>query len=189
MGDVAVRSGSGGVMPGTAVLGTSIVDRLVVPADLVRTKAHNAAGDRIWRVYLEAWTWAGGEEGSGVATRTSRVEITNDATVPPTAGGAPAVRDRRARRLEPQGMDEVGSVVLREVSRTYRESELAPTPASDAVRYFYVLEDSRGTPDTAGTNQARRYFVLGDPPPYQDIDGEDSDNAWVITLRRAQGPT
>lgn len=174
-------------MPGTAALGTSIVDRLVVPIDRARSQAHAAAGDRIWRLYLERWTWAGSEEGLGGApTRASRVELTNDAAGTYGAGGAPAIEDRRRRRLEAQGVDEVGDIVVRELSRTYKEAEIAPVPSADNERYFYALEDARGV---NGQNQAARYFVLGTPPPWQDVADEDSDNAWVLTLQRVQGPS
>src|SRR5262249_39230250 len=66
-----------------------------------------------WRVYTVRRTWSGTRRGEGTPTDDA-VEL-----VP-----SPLVLDRRMRKLDPVGMDEVGEVQLQEVSLTYTETEL-----------------------------------------------------------------
>ncbi len=159
-------------MAGSATLGTSLVDQMAGVADDLR-ELHDEFGTRVWRVYHELWWWPGTSRGSGVPILQARTEITP----------IPKVTEHRRRELEPEGSDEVGNVTLTEFSRTYLETEVRGTAAGESPAaneaWFYCLEEAHGQ------GQAVRYFQVGSPPPYEDLDKE---NAWVVHLRKCDPP-
>lgn len=162
-----------------ATLGTTVKDLLVTPLGDARTRVAAVLGNRVWKVYLDLWTWSGTRRGVGSIARTSHTAITMDGSI---TGGYPEVEDHERREYQPGGVDAGGRVVLRKVSRKYTEAELWPTPAANAI-YHYTLEDARGA---SGQYQPTRWFILGDGKPLtQDL---EADNAWVVVLRETTAP-
>jgi len=155
-------------MPGTAPMGSGVIDSLVTGLDQVRSAlgAVSAIGDRQYRVYRVVRTWGGsGETGDPAGSTDVEVEIT------PT----PIVRPSLRRRQEAQGVEEAGELVLEEVSLTYLHSELVPA-LTGAQELFYKLVDQHGQGNPA------RYFVLAAPPEADRV----RTIGWVMRLRRAQ---
>jgi len=152
-------------MPGSAEIGTNLVDSLLEVVDDLRDGLHTSMGVRHWRVYVQRRAWDGGEIGEGVRTITE-VEITPQ----------PLVSTDLRHQLTPAGLMEAGSIALSEVSLTYTEAELTGDPVGEAEEWVYVLRDAHGQ------EMADRYFTIAAPPMPDRID----TIGWVIRLRPAQ---
>lgn len=154
-------------MPGSATIGTSLVDDLLSVVDDLRTELPTDMGIRQWRVFVVRRTWSGDERGQGTYTE-SELEL-----VP-----RPVVRfGGLSHKSNPEGRDEDGDVVLTEVSLTYTETELGGDGTfADNVELFYRLDDAmgQGTPS--------RIFVPR-KPPFPD---RERDIGWRIVLTRRQ---
>lgn len=85
------------------------------------------------------------------------------------------VRDVR-RRQEPQGVEQVGLVEVREISRNYLAAEIRPAlTASQELLYKFVEAHGEGKPD--------EWYVLA-ADPWEDA---EKSIGWVLPLRRAEG--
>lgn len=149
-------------MPGTAAMGTNLVDEMVLVADEARALRGELGGNQ-YRVYVVQRAWSGGEPGAGVATDTELRELTPTPLV---------VELALRRRQEPQGVEEHGTVRLDEVSLTYTLAELVPTIAADQ-ELLYKLVDQHGQGNPV------RWFTLAAPP----LPDREKTIGWVMRLR------
>lgn len=153
-------------MAGTATLGTNLVDSLVPIADALRESLHELAGVRQFLVWTVARQWSGDSIGDGTYEDTV-TELTPAPLVEPYL---------TEYNLEPCGIDEAGFVVLREISLTYTEAELAGA-GDPTVEWFIKLSDDHGQaiPD--------QYWMVTERPWPDRI----QDIGWKVRLRRASG--
>lgn len=157
-------------MPGSATLGTNLVDELVGDVvDSLRDDLHTEFGVRAFRVYTVRRAWTGRRVGEGRKTDVV-TEITPQ----------PAVHrwDGFELELAQCGLDEIGEVRLSEVSLTYTYDELTGGALPDNVQWFIRLSEAHGqlNPD--------RYFVFT-RPPYPD---REKTLGWVLWLRASEAP-
>ena len=128
-------------MPGTAVLGSGVIDSLVVGLDQVRSALETAIGNRPWRVYRVIRTWTGPRKGAGTKAD-AEVEIT-----PRPVVDVKAIR----RDLKTAGGQDEGHASLREVSLTYTDRDasggvvgfLRPTLTA-MQEVYYRCDDASG---------------------------------------------
>lgn len=158
-------------MPGSATLGSNLVDSLVSVADALRSDLNPAAGVRQYRVYTVRRSWSGDCRGDGVAT-TTEIELLPQ----PKVEESQLVTEGFRYNLRPEGKTEEGSVTLREVSLTYTEAELTGGTIGKTVEWFYKLVDAQGQ------QIQPRYFVLSRPP----IVDREKDIGWIVFLKRAE---
>jgi len=157
-------------MPGSAVLGTSIVELASKARDSVRLALDAQLGDRPWRVYVERWRWASGEYGRGAGALVApAVEITP----------RPEVVDRRGRALYPGGLTDSGALELRDISITYLEAELTGGTIAPGDAWYYRLADS------SADNQAALYFALSTKAPPRKA---DTPTDWIVVLTPVEPP-
>lgn len=149
-------------MPGSAIIGTNLVDSLLEVVDDLREDLHASMGVRQWRVYTVRRRWAV-EIGDGPYTDTV-IEITP----------APLVSYDLKNEVTPAGLDDGGEVTLSEISLTYTEAELTGRPLGDNEQWYYRLDDAHGQAMPA------RYFGMVGPPKPDRI----STIGWVLTLVR-----
>jgi hypothetical protein len=149
-------------MPGSATIGTNLVDSLLGVVDDLRSSLHADMGVRQWRVYTVRRVWAT-EVGDGSFMDTL-VEITP----------SPLVSYDLVNELTPAGLDERGNVRLSEVSLTYTEDELLGRPLGALEQWYYLLRDAHGQ------GLADRYFGVSGPPKPDRI----STIGWVVQLVR-----
>jgi hypothetical protein len=149
-------------VPGSATIGSNLVDSLLSTVDDLRGSLNTDMGTRQWRVYVQRRTYASGVVGSGAWTATE-IELTPAPLVAP---------DDRTFNDSPGGRDEGGFVTLSEVSLTYTEDELNP-PYILGSEIFYRLAEAHGQ------SQADRLFQLADPPKADRVE----TIGWIIRLR------
>lgn len=158
-------------MPGSAILGPNLVDDLVPTVDELRSSLHADFGVRQFRVYTVRRTWASGTTGEGTSSD-AETEITP----------RPLVVAKEAQQslhydLDRCGVDEVGELILKEVSLTYTEAELAGGDLADGEEWFIKLADGQGQAISD------RHWVVAKPPFPDRI----KDIGWVVNLERAAG--
>lgn len=152
-------------MGGSATLGTNLVDSLVSTVDDLRGSLNTAMGTRQWRVFTRQRTWSNGRVGDG-----SAIDVDTELTP------APRVRaDNLYRQPIPAGMDEMGDIVIDQVSLTYTEAELAGGPGTAGVEWFIVLKDAQGQAT------ADRLYQLKEPPKPD----RTKTIGWVMRLQRS----
>lgn len=161
-------------MAGSSILGTNLVDSLVPGViDGIRDALHPGLGVRAFRVYAVTRTYSGEFGGSDFVD--TEVELVPQ---PLVESYVERTGTSLRRVLEPCGIDEAGVVMIKEVSFTYTEAEVAGPPANpDSQEFLIKIGDAHGqaVPD--------RYFQpLG--PPYPDrIQGM----GWQMRLVRSTG--
>jgi len=156
-------------MAGSAVLGTNLVDDLVPLVDELRQELNVDFGVRAWRVYTVERTWSGSRRGEGTPTDVEHELIPR-----------PRITTPQGRALDPAGMHEHGTIILREVSLTYTESELMGAAKGDIVTtkdWLFAVREANGQA------QSTRYYEMEGVP---FLDRED-EIGWRITLNRADG--
>lgn len=153
-------------MPGSAVLDPDVlVDSLVTDViDGLRGDLHPAFGVRAYRVYTVLRQWSGRSVGEG-SYQDTETEIDPQPFV--------ARWDGLRFNLEPCGIDELGEIVLTEVSLTYTEAELTGRPLEQNQQFMIKLTDAHGQQST------EKYFIHT-KPPYVD---REEDMGWVVWLR------
>lgn len=159
-------------MPGSATLGTNLVDSLIPDVvDGLRDDLHPEFGVRQFSVFTVRRAWSGSGVGEGDFTDTES-EITPQ----------PLVEPYRTRfELEACGINEAGLVRLREVSLTYTEEELTGFIGENATgleaneQWLYKLTDAQGQEIQTS------YWVLKQRPFPDRI----QDIGWVLELERA----
>jgi hypothetical protein len=150
-------------MPGSASIGTNLVDSLLEVVDDLRDGLHTDMGVRQWRVYTRRRTWSGPRRGEGAKTDV-------DIQIEPQ----PFVSYDLRYELDAAGIDERGEVTLTEVSLTYTEAELTGRPLLDNEEWYFILRDAHGQ------EMADRWFVVAAPPSPDRV----STIGWVVRLRR-----
>lgn len=149
-------------MPGSATLGTNLVDSLLTMVDDLRGSLNPDMGVRQWRVFVVRRTWAGGAPGVG-----SYSDVETELTPQPLVKSY----DLQWQPI-PAGMNEQGNIMLHEVSLTYTEAELSP-PYVAGSELFYCLRDAQG--------QAirDRYYQLMEPPKPDRV----RTIGWLVKLK------
>lgn len=150
-------------MPGSATIGTNLVDSLLGVVDDLRSSLHGDMGVRQWRVYTVRRVWTGDEPGDGTYTDTE-TEITPQ----------PLVSYDLRNALTMAGLVEAGEIWLSEVSLTYTEAELTGRPLGASEQWFYKLTDAHGQ------GMEPRYYGLKDPPSPDRI----NTIGWKVKLIR-----
>lgn len=150
-------------MPGTATIGSNLVDSLLEMVDDLRGSLHADMGVRHWRVFRVVRSWDGGRRGEGART-VAELEITPQ----------PLVTYDLRNEVTAQGVDEGGYVHLTEVSLTYTEAELYPRVAPHQ-ELLYCLREAHGQAT------ADRLFTVASPPAPDRVD----TIGWVLKLARA----
>ncbi len=155
-------------MPGSAVIGTNLVDSLLGMVDELRDSLHTDFGVRQFRVFVVTRSWSGGFKGEGVATDVE-IEIDPQPLVSPY---------RVEYEKEACGLESAGVCTLSEISLSYTHAELVGPPASEASEFWLRIEDAhgQGIPDSY-------WQPAGDPTP-------DRVNTigWLLNLRRMSNP-
>lgn len=149
-------------MPGSAALGTNLVDSLLSVVDDLRGSLHPDMGVRQWRVFVVRRVFASGvvNEGSSVDNLTEILP-------------QPLVSDYGLKyELTPAGLDEGGEIALSEVSLTYTEDELDPSGVA-GTQVIYLLRDAHGQ------SIKDRYYVLISPPKPDRV----NTIGWMLRLR------
>lgn len=150
-------------MAGSATLGSNLVDSLLGTVDDLRGSLNTDMGTRQWRIYVVRRVWSGPRVSEGTYTDTL-TELTPQPLVS---------SDDRFRQSSPAGLEEDGAVTLSEVSLTYTEDELKPSPAANE-EILYLLRDAHGQ------SIADRYFVLAEPPKPDRV----NTIGWIMRLRQ-----
>lgn len=150
-------------MPGSAVLGSNLVDDLVPTVDELRSSLHDEFGVRQFHVYTVLREWSGGATGDGDPTDTE-TELTPKPKVEPY---------KTQYELETCGIDEAGVVMLREISLTYTEAEIIGPTLTAGQEWFIKITDAQGQAI------ADRYWVIA-KPPFPD---REKDIGWKVELR------
>jgi hypothetical protein len=153
-------------MPGTATLDPDVlVDDLMETIDELRGEIPVELGARQYRVFTVLRTWSGVERGDGTFADVE-TEITPRPLVQPRT---------RPDQMQPAGLDEVDGIVLREVSFSYTEAELAGSTRRANQEWLIRLKDGYGQ-----AIRTRDYVLEGSPTP-----DRIKDIGWTVTLRRA----
>jgi hypothetical protein len=126
------------------------------------------AGTRPFKAEVVRRRWSGPRRGDGAAGQESAITIS-----PP-----PRVLDALRHDLVAAGLQEVGDLIVTEVSLTYTEAELTGQPLGQGEEVYWRLSAADGT----GQGVAPRYFTLS-KPPWPD---REKDLGWTVTLRRAE---
>lgn len=153
-------------MPGSATMGTSLVDRMVALTDRIRGSIPIALGARQFRVYTVVRTWTGNSTGGGVPE-----DVATELTPRPIVEGYDGIRGRWI----PGGIDEQGGCRLVELSLTYTEAEIIGPVLEDGQEWLIRVDDGMGQ------GVASRYYAV-DGPPSPD---RNKSLGWIVKLRRA----
>jgi len=153
-------------MPGSATLGSNLVDSLLSVVDDLRGSLHPAMGVRQWRVFVRLRTWSGGRVGAGSPT-----DVDTELLPQPLVES-----DDRYLAVESGGLDEMGSIMLSEISLTYTEDELDGGSNVAGREVLYVLSDALG-----GQALSDRLYQLMEPPKPDRV----KTIGWVVKLRRS----
>ncbi len=168
-------------MGGSAILGTNLVDSLIVDVvDGLRDALHTEFGVRQFRVFTVTRTWVTGIGDTDAGYSDVEVELTPQPLVIPLTG-----RQDAHLKLELQtcGIDEAGIILLHEVSLTYTEEELsgifgdgATGLDKDTQQFLYKLTDAHGQKIEA------RYYLLNRVPVPDRI----KNIGWIVELKKAE---
>ena len=152
--------------------GSAIMDPDVLVDDLVgsliddlRDDLHSEFGVRAYRTFTVARVYLSGAIDGGPFTDTE-VELIPAPLVKPFTGSL-------GNEMDDCGLDEAGTVELREISLTYTEAELTGGVLDDGVEWFIRVKEGHGQLQTT------RDFVH-DAPPYPD---RIKDMGWTLKLR------
>jgi len=165
-------------MPGNATLDTDIlVDGLIPDIDELRGDLHGDFGVRPFRVYTVLRQWDGGAIGDGSSTDTE-IELT------PAPKVMPFDADFKYE-LRHCGLDQAGSIMLKEVSLSYTYEELTGKPVTagaegelpDGAEWLIKIAEGHGQ------GQPSYYFTIAGPP----FPDREQDFGWVIRLRALGG--
>lgn len=156
-------------MPGSAVLDPDVlVDDLVGSLiDDLRDTLHPEFGVRAYRVFTLLRTWDGGEISEGAAT-----DVETELTPQPLVK---SFVNSLGQDLEPCGLDEAGTIILREVSLSYTYDELTGGDLEHNQEWLIILKEAHGQ------GQPDRAFVVETAPFVDRV----KDMGWQIRLRRA----
>lgn len=159
------------VLVGEAVLSpTVLVDSLVGDViDGLRESLHPDFGVRAYRVYRVIRTWSGQRVGEGVMTQEA-LELRPQPRV--------GVWNGLRMELAVCGVDEMGEIVLTEVSLTYTEAQLTGGGALGMNQELFL-----GLAEAHGQGQRRRLFSHT-RPPFVD---REKDMGWKVWLQPAKG--
>jgi hypothetical protein len=158
-------------MPGTATLDPDVlVDDLMETIDELRGEIPVELGARQYRVYTVLRTWTGVVRGDGSFSEVA-TEITPRPLVEPKS---------KPDQMTPGGLDEVDGMILREVSLSYTEAELAGqqadgSPLAENQEWVIRLMDGYGQ-----AIKTRDYVLEGSP-----VSDRLKDIGWRVVLRRA----
>lgn len=165
-------------MPGSAVLGSNLVDELIGDVvDELRGELHPEFGVRQWRVYHARRTWPSGRIGEDdPAPAWVETEITPQPLVVYESyqGAQPDIAFQYGDGC---GLEIMGEITLYEVSLTYTEPELLGYPIPAGTEFTYVLRDAYGQ------SLIPRHYVVA-APPYPD---RIETLGWRIRLRATEG--
>jgi hypothetical protein len=160
-------------MAGSAILGNNLVDSLVPDViDGIRDDLHPQLGVRQFRVFAVTRTYAdffGSENFTDAELEFTPQPLVANYTTFTTI----------RYELEPCGLDEAGMVILKEISLTYTEAEIAGPPSDPTMEDFLIrIQDAHGQaiPD--------RYFQPAGPPYPDRIQGM----GWAMKLIPASTP-
>jgi hypothetical protein len=153
-------------MPGSATLGTKLIDPLVSVLDDIRTTVNTDLEVRQFRVWTVQRSYSSGTIGDGDYTDVT-TEITPRPIVESWMGSL-------GRSLEPCGIDEAGLVRLTEVSLSYTYAELTGGSLAAGIDWFIKLTDAHGQ------GQPDRWFTIA-KPPYPD---RIKTIGWIVELQR-----
>ena len=156
-----------------ARFGSSLAQRLIPTVDGIRDLA-TSLGMRPYRVSIVRTRWSGGKRGSGVE------QVVCETLIEPT----PKVTDMSgvAEMLSPVGIDELGSIVVTQISGRYTEEFLrgigddGKQPASDEQVYYEVVFFKPGDGDGE-----RRRFTIKSAPSYRP-----GGVQWSVNLERTR---
>lgn len=156
--------------PAKAQYDETLASKMTCLVDCIRDIA-SEFGTRPYQVQL-VWTrWSGGERGNGVE------EVIETQPLQPT----PVVKSIQNlnETLQTIGLDEVGQLVVEEISPRYEEDLLAGikngTKIPDDVQFYYEITLYR-----APTNPVRRRFVLRGVPSWNG-----TKLFWSVNIVRA----
>ena len=156
-------------MPGSATLGTNLIDDLVVDVDELRADLNSDFGTRAWRVFTVLRSWSGQEQGEG-----DHSDVVNEISPQPLV----RFRDGFKWQLTPLGTHETGEVQISEVSLTYALADLTPTVRTNQ-QFFYVLREAYGQ------DQPDRYLRVTAPPYPDRVKGI----GWILTCQDEHVPS
>ena len=151
-------------MPGSAVLGTNLIDDLVPDVDDLRGDLNADFGTRPFNMQTVLRTWAGQMEGDG---------DTHDVVT--TITPAPRVEQWNGYKwvLLAAGVHEDGEIRSSEVSLSYTFAELVgPSDIAENQQFFYRLVDAHGQ------GQEER-ILRQNRPPFVD---REKTIGWVLWL-------
>lgn len=151
-------------MPGTAALGSTLIDELVPVVDDLRG-LYASMGVLPVRAYVVRRVWSGARRGEGTLSLTSITEIT------PT----PVVDARPRDTLIAAGRREMGDVTLTEVSLTYTQAELTGGALAANAECFWRLVG------VGGQLQSARDYVVRDAPMVD----RTKHLGWRVELKQA----
>jgi hypothetical protein len=156
---------------GEAVLNAAtLVDSLVADViDGLRESLHPDFGVRSYRVYRVIRTWTGQRPGDGQLTQEA-LELRPQPRVQVWSG--------LRMELATCGVEEMGEIVLTEVSLTYTERQLTGGGLLGMNQELYI-----GLAEAHGQAQRRRLFSYT-RPPFVD---REKNMGWQLWLQRAQG--
>jgi hypothetical protein len=150
----------------------SLARRFVPLADMLRNIL-TTFGLRVYRVALVTIQWSGGERGVGTPT------VVRETPLLPT----PKLMDMAtlAEIVHPIGLDEVGGVVVGEISGTYTEDQLLGLDSEgadipDDTEFFYEIE----FPHPDGKPGIKRRFFPNGVPNYSP-----GGLQWTVHLEKA----
>ena len=153
-------------MPGSAILGTNLVDSLVTGViDGIREALHPQLGVRQFRVFAVTRRF------SGAGFVDEELELRPQ----PLVDGYSFIQNRSVRYVQKDcGIDEEGVVNLSEISFTYTEAELTGLGLPNGTDFYIKITDAlgQGIPD--------RYFQPAGPPYPDRIEGM----GWQLRLVR-----
>ena len=156
-------------MPGSATLDQNVlVDSLVEDViDGLREELHPAFGVRAYRVFTVLRTWSGRIQGEG-----ERSDVVTELRPQPLVHSW----DGRRYELQGCGLDDMGEIMLTEVSLTYTQAELDGGGALGKNQAFLIrLDEAHG-------QEQRSAFFIHTRPPYVD---RIKDMGWKLWLRRS----
>lgn len=159
------------VLVGDAVLSpTTLVDSLVVDViDGLRESLHPDFGVRAYRVYRVIRTWTGQRPGEGIMTQEA-LELRPQ----------PRIQVWNGLRMELAacGVEEMGEIVMTEVSLTYTERQLTGGGLLGKNQELFL-----GVAEAHGQAQRRRLFSYT-RPPFVD---REKNMGWQLWVQRSQG--
>lgn len=159
------------VLVGEAVLSSSVLVDSLVPdvIDGLRESLHPDFGVRAYRVYRILRTWGGQRPGEGIMTDVAR-----------EMRPQPLVHVWGGRRFEQAecGIEELGEVMLTEVSLTYTEAQLTGGGLLAMNQEIFI-----GITEAHGQGTARKLFIHAKPPYIDRV----KNMGWQLWLSKAEG--